>query len=149
MSTDIQSPPAHRPLPAGRLAAYGLLAIVASIVANLLIQALAKAIIDVSPEFLPLASAQPIIVFTGVFVLIAVLVFAWVDRRSANPARTYNWIALVALIVSVLPDLGLIINPDNNMFGGVTPAAVSVLIVMHIVAYAITVFVLTRLAYRH
>ncbi len=144
----VQSTQPRQPLSFGRVALYGLIAIVGSVVANLIVRALGLAIIDVSPEFMPLADPMATVIFTTGFVLIAVIVFAIVDRVARNPVRTYNIIALIALLVSFIPDIGILIRPEQVPFGGVTFGAVMLLMLLHVVAYAVTVYTLTVLAYR-
>lgn len=138
----------RQPLPFSRIALYGLIAIVGSIVVNLIVRAIGLAVVDVSPEFVPLAEPSATVIFTGSLVLIAVIVFAVVDRVSSNPVRTYNIVALVALVLSLIPDIGMLLAPQNLPFGGITFGAVMILMVMHVAAYAVTVYVLTVLAYR-
>ena len=138
----------RQPLPLSRIALYGLIAIAGSVVANLIVRAVGMAVIDVSPEFESLSEMTNTILFTSVFVFIAVIVFAIVDRIAKNPVRTFNIIALVALIVSFIPDVMMLIRPESIPFGGITFGAVAILMLMHVVAYAITVYVMTVLAYR-
>lgn len=118
----------------------GGLAVLASAVTNALVYFIANAVFRFAPEFPPLASVVPPVLFTVVFTLIAVVVFAIVARRFAQPIRLYRIIAVVALIISFIPDLTL---PGNPMFPGVTPAALGTLVVMHLVAAAIMVYMLT------
>lgn len=118
----------------------GGLAILASAVANAVVYFIASALVRFPPEFPPLASVVPPILFTVMFTLVAVVVFAVVARRSSQPVRLYRIIAVVALILSFIPDLTL---PGNPMFPGATPAAIGTLVVMHFVAAAITVYLLT------
>ena len=108
--------------------------------ANAIVYFIASAILRFPPEFPPLASVVPPILFTVMFTLVAVVVFAVVARRSSQPVRLYRIIAVVALILSFIPDLTL---PGNPMFPGATPAAIGTLVVMHFVAAAITVYLLT------
>lgn len=118
----------------------GGLAILGSAVANAIVYFIASAILRFPPEFPPLASVVPPILFTVMFTLVAVIVFSIVARRSSQPIRLYRIIAVVALIVSLIPDLTL---PGNPMFPGATPTAIGTLVVMHLVAAAITVYLLT------
>jgi hypothetical protein len=125
----------------GRVALATLGAIVASIVVNLLIMAMTRALFPIPAEFLPL-SAPPIILFTTFFIAIAGLVFLLVDRLSRNPVRAYTIVAVIALVLSLVPDFGLLANPAG--MPGATPAGVWGLIAMHVVSAVITVVALTR-----
>ena len=70
MSVETAQP--RQPLPLSRVALYGLIAIVASVAANLTVRAVGIAIIDVSPEFEPLADPPGgTVIFTSVLVLTA------------------------------------------------------------------------------
>jgi hypothetical protein len=129
-----------------RLWWVGPLAIVASILGNLAVRALALALFDISPAFLPLSTPQPTIFFTAAGVLGAILVFAAVGRFSRQPARTYSVIATVALVLSLIPNVLLLVNPEGAMFGGIDAISVGVLMAQHVVAAAITVWLLLTLA---
>ena len=72
----------------------------------------------------------------------AILVFALVGARARQPIRTFRKIAAGALLVSFLPDLALLFG------GGMPPASISnvlALMLMHLVAFAISVGFLTTL----
>jgi hypothetical protein len=84
-------------------------------------------------------SREPVIV-AGILVLVAVVVFAVVCREAANPVRTFRRVALWALLVSFVPD---VLAGVASLFGW--PLAI-VYAAMHIVAWAVCVPILTRLA---
>lgn len=136
MSTNSNSPIQLR-----RLLWVGPLTVIASIVAVLLTRILAVAILNPDPQPMSLGWVMPII-FTFVLVSGAVLVFALVARFAKNPLRTYQIIAFVFLLISFLPDIGFARSP---MPGADWPNAIA-LMVMHVVAWAICVPMLTRLS---
>ena len=80
-------------------------------------------------------------VFTVVLCTGAVLVFALVARFAKNPIRTYQVIAFVVLVLSLLPDVGFATSPIP---GANWPNAIA-LMVMHVAAWAITVTMLSKL----
>jgi len=80
-------------------------------------------------------------VFTAVLVAIAVVVFAVVAGEATRPVRTYHRIAFVALVLSFLPDVAL---GFGLIRGEGWPLAI-VFILMHVVAWAVTVSMLTHL----
>lgn len=125
-----------------RLLWVGPLAIVAATVANVILQQLAVALLRPDPAFMPL-NLMPPIIFTVVGVLGAVLVYALVGRFARNPVVLFRRIALVTLVVSFIPDILMLVTGFNP---GTTLANVVVLMVMHVVAWAIAVGMLTRLA---
>lgn len=129
------------PIQLRRLLWVGPLAVVASVIGVLLIQIIAVAILK--PDPLPMSlNWGPPIVFTVALVSAAVIVFALVTRFIKNPMRTYQIIALVVLVVSFLPDVGY---AGSSMPGASWPVAIA-LMIMHVVAWAICVSILTRLS---
>jgi membrane-bound acyltransferase YfiQ involved in biofilm formation len=125
-----------------RLLWVGPLTILAAAVANALLTVIAVAVLRPDPAFMPLTQPIPII-FTAAFVLIGVIVFAIVGRMSSRPIALFRRIALVALVLSFIPDILMLVTGFNP---GTTVANVAVLLLMHVVAWAITVGMLTRLA---
>lgn len=128
-----------------RIFMVGVLTIVTTLAVNLVIRTLAYASLPISPIFLPLQIGS-ISVFTVVLVGGGVLVYAAVTRFSKRPARTYTLIALVALLLSLVPNMLLLLNPDPRMLPGVTRLATSMLMILHIIDASITIMLLTRLA---
>jgi hypothetical protein len=134
--------PAEERVSYRRLLWVGPLAIVASVIANQIVHLLALSLFNISPDFPPLQFGPPIM-FTIMGVLGAVIVYAIVGRLSRRPIRLFRVIALIALVLSFIPDIGLL---TSNMLPGTSLIAVGTLAVMHIVAWAITVWMLTTLA---
>ena len=121
----------------------GLQTIVAAVIAALVVRAAAITVLDIPTSFPPLADPGPTIFFTLVGVLGAVGVFAAVRRFASQPTRLFRSIATVALVVSFLPDLWLLTDAASEAFPGATPASVGTLMVQHVVAAAIVVWMLT------
>src|SRR4051794_14039951 len=92
---------------ASRLWWVGPLAIVASIIANLIIRVIAVSALGASAEFPPLSWGPPIM-FTIIGVLGATVVFALVARSSKQPIALFRRIALIVLLVSLVPDVLLL-----------------------------------------
>ena len=126
-----------------RLWVAGLRALVASIIATLAVRQAALATLDIPTEFPPLAEPGPTVFFTAVGVFGATAVFAVVRRRSDRPEVLFRWIALGVLLLSSVPDLWLLGEGATSAFPGATPAAVGVLMLMHVVAAAVIVWFLT------
>ena len=115
--------------------------VLGAVVAVLLVRAVSLLVLELPPEgFQPLGWFFPIF-DTVVLVSAAVLVFALVARLSRTPARTYWWIALAALALSMVPDL-LMHTKRPNLF--TWPRTVT-LMIMHVAAWWVTVTLLTRL----
>jgi len=89
-----------------------------------------------------LAWAPPI-VLTAILEIGAILVFSLVARFSKRPLRTYFVISLVVLILTFIPDAA---EPIYGLVPGATWPNAIVLMIMHVVAWAITVTMLFRLA---
>ena len=116
----------------------GPLTVGVAVAAVLFVRVVAFATLDLSPEF-PALTWGALIMFTTVLVSAGVLVFVAVARSSPTPIRTYRRIALVALVLSLVPDLFL---PGTGP-GATWPAAI-VLMVMHVAAWLPTVLILTN-----
>jgi hypothetical protein len=126
------------PVDRRRLWWVGPLTVVASVAAVFVVRILAFATMDLSAEYPPLTWTG-LFVFTTVLVSAGVLVFVWVAGSSATPIPTYRRIALIALLLSFVPDLFL---PGTDP-GATWPAAI-VLMVMHVAAWLPTVLILTN-----
>jgi hypothetical protein len=120
-----------------------LVAIGGALVATLLIRLLALAVLDVSPEFPPLAGPGPTIFFTVIPAVAAVCVYALVRRMSRRPDALFRRIALGVLVFSLLPDLWLLTEGAREAFPGATWAGVGVLMAMHVAAAAAILWALT------
>lgn len=126
----------------GRLWWIGLLIIVASIAGNLLVRAIALPFITVPPEFLPLSTALPTIFFSTLGAIAAVVVYAIVGRFTRQPGRIYLYIAVIALLLSFIPNILLLVDPESAAFPGGNLGNVAVLIVQHVVSAVIAVWLL-------
>lgn len=135
-------------LPFSRVVMAGGVAIVGSLIANLLVYWIGGALAQPNPDFQPLASPMPVIIFTVLFLVIATAVYAVINAAASNPVRVWTIVAWVALIVSLIPDFMLLINPAGMPMGTPTVPAVIVLIIMHFVAFAITMWAFTRWAHQ-
>ncbi len=114
--------------------------VVASVIAVVIVQQIALRLLF-WPRGSPLSGNEPAI-FTAVLVSGAVVVFLAVLHEAANPVRTFRRIAFVALVVSVVPDIALGLS---SIRWASWPLAIT-FIVMHAVAWAVTVAMLTGLA---
>lgn len=127
-----------------RIWKVGLLAVVAAIVANVLVRIILAALLDLPADFPPL-QAGAIVALTAVFTTVGVVVFAVVARRAKRPIRTFHIIAAAAFVVSIIPNLISAANPAALPFPfpGATAQAFLILIIFHVVAYLVTVGILT------
>lgn len=102
------------------------------------------ALLGISSGFLAL-QVGPVVSFTVVGVFGAVILFSLVARFARRPVWLFRRIALVVLLVSLVLDLLLLVA---SPFPGTTVVAVAALMVMHVVAWAISVGMLTTLVVR-
>ena len=134
-----------RRIPMSRILWVGALAIVAAVVANLLTRAVVLAVMDLPAGFDPLG-VGPIAILTAAGVLGAVIVFAIVTRVARRPIRTFWIVGMVALVISCIPNVLLAIDPTAAPMPGGTTSAFLVLILFHVVAAFVAIFILTLLA---
>jgi len=135
-------------LPLSRVLLAGLVAIAGSVVANLLIYWLGVMLVQPNPDFQPLATPIPTILFTTVFLVLATAVYAAINAFTRNPVRVWTIVAWIALIVGLIPDILMIVDPASFPMGTPTVASALLLIVMHLVAFAITMWAFTKWAHQ-
>jgi hypothetical protein len=133
-------PEASRSLSWGRYALISLATVVAAVLANVLVYFIGSAVVGYDPLFIVLANVSATILFTVVPAIVAVLLYAVLVRFSSNPARIFTNIAIVVLIVSLIPDLTYIPSVP-----GATSGQTAILMLMHVVAAAVIVGMLTTL----
>lgn len=141
MTTPV-SPTVRRSLLTAALASMA-----AAIAVNLLALLLVRAVVDLPDGFPPL-TAGSVAAFTLIGTGLGALVYAWLRRRAAAPARTYIRVAVVALILSVIPNFLAMANPAMFPFPGGNATAFLVLTLFHVLAAAVSVAVLLRLVGR-
>ena len=118
----------------------GPLTVLSAIVGVLIVRSIALVILP--PPYAPgLAMIMLPIVLTLVLCTGAVIVFALVGRFAKNPVRTYIIISSVFLVISFLPDIAAVSAPFP---GAGWPYSIS-LMIMHVVAGFITVYMLIKL----
>jgi len=118
----------------------GPLTVLAAIIGVLIVRTIAMAIL--TPPFAPgLEMIALPIVLTLVLCTAAVFVFALVGRFAKNPIRTYIIISSIFLVISFLPDILAVSAPFP---GAGWPYSIT-LMIMHVVAGFITVYMLIKL----
>jgi hypothetical protein len=116
------------------------LALIIAIPVDLAIEAFARQAFSVSPDFPPFqGSVAP---YTAGGLVLAGIAYAVVRRFFRDPERVYVRIAIVALVLSWIPDVALLLINEP----GATVPAVASLMVMHAVAAAIVTTLLVRIA---
>ncbi|MGH2520867.1 MAG: hypothetical protein ACRDH2_00050 [Anaerolineales bacterium] len=146
MSTPILTSPTER-IALNRLLWVAPLAIIASVTANLVLFFVADALFGVAWE--PMFSVAPVTGASVAYLLIATFVFAAVGRFAKRPIWLYQRIALAALVLSFFTPVSALLGMAAPPGAAASPAPLDtfvVMILMHIVAYAISTPMFTRLA---
>ena len=118
----------------------GPLTVLAAIFGVLIVRAVAMLILQ--PPYAPgLAMIMLPVMLTLILCTGAVIVYALIGRFAKNPIRTYLIISAVFLVISFLPDIAAVSAPFP---GAGWPYSIS-LMIMHVVAGFITVFMLIKL----
>ena len=116
------------------------LAVVAAAVVNAIIAAVARGPLDASSDFQPL-TAPVFLMWTVVGVVVAGLVWRLITQRSAHPARLLRWLVPTVVLVSLVPDVLVLV--DDSM-AGTSGIAVAALMVMHVATAAVAVPIFQR-----
>lgn len=116
----------------GSVAGYGLpvrtvVALVAALLGNIAIVNIAIST-DLAPELLAL-SYPPVAFLTTVGVLGAAVVYWLLSTRVDSPTRTFTRLAWAVLVLSFVPDIGILLVDETA-----TAAGVGALALMHLTA---------------
>jgi hypothetical protein len=123
-----------------KLWAVGPLTVLAAVIGVLIVRAIAMMILP--PPYAPgLEFIMLPIGLTVFFCTAAVIVYALVGRFAKNPVRTYLIISSVFLVISFLPDIMVVSAPFP---GAGWPYSIT-LMIMHVVAGVITVYMLIKM----
>jgi hypothetical protein len=125
----------------GRFAKVGAATVVAATLANAVFYYLGSLFVNYHPDFVILSNVSGAVIFTAFFAVAAVAVYAGLVRYTDNAVRNFTIIAAVFLVVSIIPDYTMILDEPGSSFGQAT-----ILALMHVVAAAIIVPMLTILA---
>ncbi len=137
-SSSSPAPAASTTVGRGRFALVGLGTVAAAVLANLLVYALGSAVVGYDQQFVVLANASGTILFTVLPAIVAVLLYAVLMRFTNDPARIFTNIAVVVLVLSLIPDLTYIPSVP-----GASTGQTAILMLMHVVAAAVIVWILT------
>ena len=127
----------------GSLLKAGLLALVLAFAANLIAYGLLALLVELPAGFAPLQPA-PIAIFTALGAVGATITFAIVRRVSGQPARTFTIVAVVAFVLSIIPNILLALDPTAAPIPGADAEGFLILILFHVVAAVVIVLALLR-----
>lgn len=122
----------------GRYALVALGTIVAAVLANVVVYYLGAALVGYNSGFIVLANPSGAVLFTVVPAIGAVVLYAALLRFAKHPARTFSIIAAIVFVVTTIPDFTYIPTVP-----GATVGQTAILVLMHIVAAAVIVGLLT------
>ncbi len=125
----------------GRYAKIALATVAAATLANIAVYVVGDAIVGYNPDFVVLSTLGGTVSFTLTAAIVAVLLYGALLRWTANPVRVFHAISAVVLVVATIPDFTYIPGVEGSSNG-----QVAVLVVMHLVAAAVIVGMLTKLA---
>ena len=128
----------------GRFFTGFFVAVIGSVVANLVILYVFGPLVNNPGMPLHSLSVMPIALFTVVGAVGATVVYAIIRSFTMRPNMPFIWISIIVLLISFIPDY-LIIGKTTGMFAGGTVANASTLALMHLVAAIIIVYALTKL----
>ena len=134
-------PPAPRATGWGRYALLSLATVVAAVLANVAFFYIGAIVVGYNSGFILLTNPTGVIIFTVVPAIVATLLYAPLLRFTRHPERIFYAISAVVFIVTLIPDFTYIPTVP-----GATNGQTAILILMHAVAAAVIVGMLTRLA---
>ena len=115
--------------------------VVAAVLANVVVYFLGDAVVGYNPDFLVLSNVSGAAIFTFAAAVGAVIVYGALLRWTANPVRNFNVISAIVFVVTTVPDFTIIPGEE-----GASNGQTAVLVLMHVVAAAVIVGMLTRFA---
>ncbi|HYI14682.1 MAG TPA: DUF6069 family protein [Thermomicrobiales bacterium] len=142
IATYASAQPQSRSNGRGHFAKIGLATVVAAVLANVLFYYIGSAFVTYDPDFVVLSNVSGAVIFTLAAAVVAVSLYAALVRFTDNPVRNFNIIAAVVLVLSIIPDYTMILDEPGSSFGQAT-----ILALMHVVAAAVIVLMLTTLAH--
>ena len=110
-------------------------AVVGAAVVNAVIAAIARGPLDASPDFQPL-TAPVFLMWTVIGVVVGALAWRLIARRSARPASLLRRLVPTVVVVSLIPDVLLLVA---DSMPGTSVTAVVALMVMHVATAAVAV----------
>ena len=128
-----------------RLWRVGLLTVVASLVSNLVLRVIGISIFHIPSAFAPLGIG-PVVFWTVVMALGAVLVFALIGRFAQSPIPLFITVAFTVYIVAFYPDY-LVLSANPPYFPGTSFYSVGTLLLMHVIEAIISICILTLIGF--
>ncbi|WP_226344071.1 hypothetical protein [Agilicoccus flavus] len=137
-SIPTRAPTRHEEVPLSTALEAGAAAAVAAAVVNVLISALARAMLGIGEEFVPLTPG-PIVLWTTIGAVVGALGWRRVVTHSARAGALLRVLVPTVLVLSFAPDLALLVDDSTP---GQTTAGVVILMVLHVVTATVVVLTL-------
>jgi hypothetical protein len=115
--------------------------VAAAVLANVVVYFVGDAVVGYNPDFLVLSNVSGAVIFTFTAAVVAVLLYGALLRWAANPVKTFNVISAIVFVLTTIPDFTIIPGEE-----GASNGQTAVLVIMHVVAAAVIVGMLTKLA---
>jgi len=122
----------------GRYALRGLGHVVAAVLANTLFHYLGGALVAYDPDFVVLSNPGGAVIFTVAPAIVAVLLYAGLARFTSHAAGIFTGISAIVFVVTLIPDFTYIPTVP-----GASNAQTAILALMHVIAAAMIVRLLT------
>jgi hypothetical protein len=120
-----------------------LLALIGSIVANLILLFVLKPFVINPAMPLHSLSVGPVAALTAIGTIGATIVYAILRAFMARPNKAFIWLSVIVLLISLIPDY-LIIGSTTGPFAGATLPSALTLMLMHVAAALIIVWSLVK-----
>lgn len=130
----------RRSIPWASILIAGIASIVLSMAANLVVRSIAIRAADIPGGFEPMSSAGNVVTASISYGVFAIIAYTITYRFARDLRRTWLIVGVAGLVVSFIPAL------TTSSQDGATTAGVATLVIMHIVAAAITIPLMLRLA---
>ena len=117
--------------------------IVGAVVGNLFVRIIALAVFDIPTVFEPLATPVPTMFLTVLGVAAGLGVAHLIGPSVSQPVQLFRRVVIVALILSFLPDLWMLTDAAAGAFPGATLPGVGTLMLQHVVAAFVVIWMLT------
>jgi hypothetical protein len=121
-----------------------LVALVGSVVANIIILYILRPFVIVPAMPLHALSIAPVAMLTAIGAIGATIVYAIFRNYLVHPNPVFFWVAGIVLLLSFIPDY-MIIGMTSGPFAGGTWASALTLALMHVVAAVLIVYALEKL----
>lgn len=143
MTADAAASTQPAKLTSKQIVVNGVIAILVAIIANIVARLVLGALVTVPSDFPPM-QIPPIVFFTVLYGIGAVLVYWLIVRFASNPQRVWLIVVIIAFVVTALPDLLLAVNPAAAPFPGGSAALYLLLLVYHVLAGLAYYFLIPR-----